>query len=889
MMRVCKAVQVVAIGAILLLFARSLPGAVSIDMQGVSHDDIGRGSIGGDIFTFAPNLSDLDAAQNITPTVRTGSVRWGNSTFLTNGQWTPDDGATDGAIFTDGTCLVQIDLGSVIGIGQICTYSRHLSTRLQQTYKVFGSVAAGAPSVSDYPTLAAWSHIADVDSGAGTNGYDGVLGVRISDDTGVAIGSYRYLLFEIIRPPGTNETNYNEWDIRRYPPYCGGPETLYFDEDIDNNCNIALGDTAILSQDWLNCTNPDDVACSPVGPPGDSTGGPINIVNPGFETGDWTGWVTTGIVRIHTDWTGQSVWIADFDGGAIPASAYQDLGVTITEGEEYTLTFDWIIEWATGVPEVIRGKFIRLDTMAVLASKELESFAGTRKPDSVWESPFELTYVAGAAESGANLGIMIENPYDAWMGVDNVAVTGTGIFGYLENCAPGAPNNTVGDINGDCYVNVADVLTMALAWLQCSDPGEFECLRYYDTLGYYADHYAGLASARWHAWRQTRDKFPIAAWSYFNRFPGTVSEYTVYRDAGLSMVQSPFTQYNNAVSAGVKTLLGAWEGLWSDMNKLAQYVNYPTPTDTNVWGYLLFDEPHPDQFAALARACEYIYDNDQRNAIPIIDMLPNWAVGFSRFGMTYERFSELLVEEVHPAVMLNSHYAILGDGTDRPEYFENIELYRRLALEADIGLMGFGLVTNHGPYREPDESDMFWQAYTYVTYGAKGIWYYNYRICDEGFDEAMVTCADGTENSTYYLAQAVNAELNNIWPTFKHLRSTSVYHTAPIPEGTTPYTNGSVSVLTDFSGVNFLLGQFENMDDPGDNDVYLIVTNKRHAMNTNSASLTASAVLTVDPAYGSAYYYDPATGNLETLPGSGGVYTVTLGGGKGRLLRFSAD
>ena len=151
---------------------------------------------------------------------------------------------------------------------------------------------------------------------------------------------------------------------------------------------------------------------------------PIPVVNPDFETSNLTGWTTTGgdRVRIFADWTGQSSYFVDFDGDGVFASVYQDLGYTVAEGDTYTLRFDWIVEWATGDREVLQGRFIRMDTMQVLASMEVESFSGTRRPVSTWEEPFELIYIAGASEAGASLGIQIGNPEDAWMGADNITV-----------------------------------------------------------------------------------------------------------------------------------------------------------------------------------------------------------------------------------------------------------------------------------------------------------------------------------------------------------------------------------------------------------------------------------------------------------------------------------
>ena len=115
--------------------------------------------------------------------------------------------------------------------------------------------------------------------------------------------------------------------------------------------------------------------------------------------------------------------LCDFD----VATVEQNLGVPIVAGITYTLSFDWIIEWATGAPEAIIAEFVNMDTDQVLATETFESFAGTKRPDSLWEDRASMDYVAGAAEAGAILGIRLGNEGDAWVAIDNVAVDFEGI------------------------------------------------------------------------------------------------------------------------------------------------------------------------------------------------------------------------------------------------------------------------------------------------------------------------------------------------------------------------------------------------------------------------------------------------------------------------------
>ena len=390
-----------------------------------------------------------------------------------------------------------------------------------------------------------------------------------------------------------------------------------------------------------------------------------------------------------------------------------------------------------------------------------------------------------------------------------------------------------------------------------------------------------LSQQRWEQWRKAQDVFPIATWSYFNRYEDGAAGYQSYKDANMTWVQAPVKDFEAAKSVGLKVLLGSWEGLRSDREKLKNRVEFPTPDDRTVVAYMLKDEPHPDLFEPLGSAFEYIYKEDRRDAVPIVDLFPNWAVQYKRFGMSYETYVDKFTEVVKPPLLLNCHYPPLEDGTDRPEYYPNMEHFRKKALDSGIGLMGFVLIYAHRGYRVPSESDLRWQVYSHIAYGAKGIWYYNHQ--------GLVTLNTWEPTKIYDSVKAVNGELLAIGQTLLQLRSKGVFHTGPeIPLETSVYAENSIPILKSFVGTDFLLGEFENMDDDN-NDVYLMLVNKRHSGDAASADLKEEAAFAVDLAYPHAYQYDRVSGGLEALDGANGSYKLEIGGGQGILLRFSQN
>lgn len=96
----------------------------------------------------------------------------------------------------------RMDLGSVIEIAQVNTYSWHPNTRGPQVYLLYASDGAdpkfnAEPKGETDPTTAGWRLLATVDTRPKQGQGGGQYGVSITDSTG-ALGKYRYLLFDCV-------------------------------------------------------------------------------------------------------------------------------------------------------------------------------------------------------------------------------------------------------------------------------------------------------------------------------------------------------------------------------------------------------------------------------------------------------------------------------------------------------------------------------------------------------------------------------------------------------------------------------------------------------------------------------------------------------------------
>jgi len=97
---------------------------------------------------------------------------------------------------------LQLNLGKLIAIKQVNTYSWHPGTRGPQIYKLFASDGAAekfnaAPKRGTAPDQCGWKLIASVNTKPKAEEGGGQYGVSIADSDG-NLGQFRYLLFDIV-------------------------------------------------------------------------------------------------------------------------------------------------------------------------------------------------------------------------------------------------------------------------------------------------------------------------------------------------------------------------------------------------------------------------------------------------------------------------------------------------------------------------------------------------------------------------------------------------------------------------------------------------------------------------------------------------------------------
>ena len=399
-----------------------------------------------------------------------------------------------------------------------------------------------------------------------------------------------------------------------------------------------------------------------------------------------------------------------------------------------------------------------------------------------------------------------------------------------------------------------------------------------------------IASNRWKKWIKSWDTYPICAWGYFHRYKGDIDEYSTYKDAGFNMVMAPLSTALVADSLDLKAVIGLWDdnGKYAILNKnsdkLQKYVDFAKKNLKDNAVYMLDDEPRTkEDISSFLAANEYIYKNDS-SGLPMVDLLSypfNIGAGFSQYLEGY-------IKDNHPAVLLTDNYALYNSHTDENRFYGNYEIVRKKALQADIGFMGFVQNTGHGPFRTASESDLYWQANSLIAYGAKGIWYYNYRISEKTFDEALVTGKEGKPTQNYYYAQKLNKQIQAIGATLMKLQTTGVYHLHSDPNEvyflTRSYQKGAVRGIEEIRGDKLLIGEFRKIDCLQDEDnIYVIFLNKRHdaLKETKDTSLQTDISIKVKNIY-DVYEYSLNTGSPKLLIDINldSIYNFSLDGGQ---------
>jgi uncharacterized protein YjdB len=236
-----------------------------------------------------------------------------------------------------------------------------------------------------------------------------------------------------------------------------------------------------------------------------------------------------------------------------------------------------------------------------------------------------------------------------------------------------------------------------------------------------------------------------------------------------------------------------------------------------------------------------------------------------------------------PDFLMNDHYpwpSVGAGGGITSTYYSELETMRTQSLAAGIPFWSYIQSfeqpgTSPGCLRQPTQSELFYQVFTNIAYGCKGINYFLYWSPDPASNMLNgLIKTDGTKNTALYnAAQSVNSQLNYLGPTLNNLKSKEVYHTgSAIPSGTVQLpSNYNFKPTTTVPAV---IGVFENIGDKK----YIMVVNRDY---TNSRTITFN--LSNKPSYVNELSKTTGAEISTNYSSSTGNFSSSFAAGEGRL------
>ena len=149
-------------------------------------------------------------------------------------------------------------------------------------------------------------------------------------------------------------------------------------------------------------------------------------------------------------------------------------------------------------------------------------------------------------------------------------------------------------------------------------------------------------------------------------------------------------------------------------------------------GYQVIDEPAQSSFPQLALWAKSLQSRAPA-ALRFMNLLPNYGFGVPS-SVAYTSYVDAFVAEVKPDMLCFDHYPLFypGSATDQTSdvsmagYHRNLQIIRRAALSANIPFFNFFAAMPFNGRPDMSEAQLRWQAFTSLTYGAKGLLYFCY-------------------------------------------------------------------------------------------------------------------------------------------------------------------
>ncbi len=373
--------------------------------------------------------------------------------------------------------------------------------------------------------------------------------------------------------------------------------------------------------------------------------------------------------------------------------------------------------------------------------------------------------------------------------------------------------------------------------------------------------------------------FPIVAWW---GPPGTASrqDFEAYRDAGFTLhATNPEEGFDDALAqveaVGLKSLVfRQHQGFGLEALKDPAF---PKSRDSVV-GWIVGDEPAGESEVARAVRSVNVLMQEDPTRWTFFNLLPP--------HLQQQPSTDAVIDAgVRAGMPLLSYdsYVIMRDGSDRTGvFYTQLDQFRQASLRHGVPFWAFALTIAHDRYRRPSESDLRWQHYSNLAYGAKGLWYFTYwaPMAWKGWASgAIVDARDGSRTELYDWVKALNRAVLDIGDLLLRLRNLDVVHTHP-PAGQRRFEPGKFWI-SDIKARDALVGFFDGPDGAA----YALVVNKLHGMGKSARETADTVELTFSDRASEVEAVSWLDGTPGPLASSGSKISLAIGGGTGVLLR----
>lgn len=318
--------------------------------------------------------------------------------------------------------------------------------------------------------------------------------------------------------------------------------------------------------------------------------------------------------------------------------------------------------------------------------------------------------------------------------------------------------------------------------------------------------------------------FPIMAWDGAPNDPAVLKKM---HECGLTVAGFvPPAALDACQAAGLKAIVsdarvGGYDWQKVDPKEARKRVTeliHEVRQHPAVFGYYLRDEPSASFFNGLATVSSIV--KEQHPGVwPYINLFPNYAEASQLGTKTYDEYVEKFIETCRPPILSYDHYALMEGGGMRGEYFANLESMRRAAVKHKLPFWQIVLSVGCLNYREPSMTDMRFQVFTSLAYGARGLAYFKYFTPAAGNYRNGPIDQFGHQTPMWHVLQHINLQVGKLAPTLLKLKSDRVYHFGSVPAGSTGPDDKSL--VQAMSGP-ILVGDFTHTD----GSQYIMIVNK---------------------------------------------------------------